>query len=79
MEAGKIIQLYDGTFYVMDSGSGDVLWKKSPTAHTEYRYVLAGDGMLIALRAKEELVSDVRGMHIAFYPEALEAYRQKQK
>lgn len=75
VEAGKIIQLYDGTFYVMDSGSGDVLWKKSPTAHTEYRYVLAGDGMLIALRAKEELVSDVRGMHIAFYPEALEAYR----
>ncbi|MGD0900225.1 MAG: PQQ-binding-like beta-propeller repeat protein, partial [Thermoguttaceae bacterium] len=72
VEAGKVIQLYDKNLYVMDAASGKLLWKKEPGASGQYRYVVAGDGLLVALKGKSKEWE--HEPEIVFMPEALEGY-----
>jgi outer membrane protein assembly factor BamB len=69
VEDGKVIQICDGRLYVMDPRSAAVLWKLEPAEGTKYRQVVAGDGLLVALRGGRTWPYD------CFQPVALECYR----
>jgi outer membrane protein assembly factor BamB len=70
VEEGQLIQLCDNKLFVMDAASGNVLWKLTPAEGAAYVHVVAGDGMLIALRGKPGEM-----MGLLFKPTQLECYR----
>jgi outer membrane protein assembly factor BamB len=71
VEDGKVIQHFDQVLYVHDAGSGKMLWKKESPVEAAYRQVVAGEGLVIALRATRPKI-DLRD---CVYPVALECYR----
>jgi outer membrane protein assembly factor BamB len=75
VEGGKVIQLFDKNLYVMDAATAEVLWKKIPSDGTQYRYVVAGDGLLIAVRGQAQELTAYKTSNMFFAPEALECYQ----